>query len=370
MTMADREALGVGIIGATGNIGSAYRAEIREARAGRAVALAARRQDLLDAAALEDGAELATADWRAVVQHPDVDLVMVATPDLHHREAALACAEAGKHLFCEKPVGFNAEEALEIRDAYRGRGGLAHFVPFWTRYLAMFARARTLVRDGAVGSVRSVIYRWINPRPLEILFTWRDDPAVSAGGAIADLGSHAYDTIRWILGENAVRVLTHAATISPARPDVGEVNFAEALAWADSHEGASAKRRKPGTSDYASIAWEAASGTMVHLLVSQAPYIRRNLAPDLEVHGTEASLGVARGTGNLVLARAGEEPEVIETHPEVFENRFERFVFPAIEAVRSGEASDHPDLADGYHVQCFTDAAALAGVRGGWTDVK
>ena len=370
MTEAPPKPIGVGIIGATGFIATAYRAEIREAAAGRAVAFAARRQELLDAAAREDGAVLATTDWRAVIEHPEVDLIIVATPDVGHREAALACAEAGKHVVCEKPIGFDAGEAKEIWSAYRNRPGLAHFVPFWTRYMAMFARARELVRDGAVGEVRSVVYRWFNPRPAETLFTWRDDPALSAGGTIADLGSHAYDMIRWVLAEDAVRVVAHSATISPPRHDIGAVNLTEALAYSGSRGGAASVRRKVGTADYASVSWETASGTTGHLLVSHAPHMRRDLAPDLEFHGTEASLGVHRGTGNLVLVRTGEDASIVETHPEEFENRFERFVFPAVQSVREGRPSGHPDLEDGYHVQRFTDAAAKAAAGGCWVEME
>ena len=78
--------LGIGIIGATGYIGTPYRAEIRECNDVRIVALCARRQELLSQAAEEDQAELATAKWQEVVEHPDVDLVMVLTPDALHEE--------------------------------------------------------------------------------------------------------------------------------------------------------------------------------------------------------------------------------------------------------------------------------------------
>src|SRR5262245_540318 len=94
---------GAGILGATGYIAAAYRAEIRQSRDdARIVALCARRHDLLEAAAGEDGAALATTDWRQVVEHPDVNLVVVATPDVLHHEAVMACAAAKKHVVCEK----------------------------------------------------------------------------------------------------------------------------------------------------------------------------------------------------------------------------------------------------------------------------
>ena len=111
---------GVGVIGATGFIGTTYRKEIREA-VGDAdiIALCARRRGPLEEAAREDGASLVTDDWREVVEHPDVDLVLVVTPDALHHEVVMACAKLGKHMICDKPIGANAREAYEMWSAYK-----------------------------------------------------------------------------------------------------------------------------------------------------------------------------------------------------------------------------------------------------------
>ncbi len=72
---------GVGVLGATGFIGTPYRAEIREACTdARIVALCARRRDLLEAAAWQDDAPFISDDWQKVVEHPDVNLVVVEEP--------------------------------------------------------------------------------------------------------------------------------------------------------------------------------------------------------------------------------------------------------------------------------------------------
>ncbi len=369
MATAMDETIGVGVIGATGFIGSPYRREIRQTPGTRIVALCARRKDLLEQAAAEDGAELATGDWRAVVDHPEVDFVIVATPDALHHEAVLACAAAGKHLLCEKPVGANVWEAREMWEAYRSRPQLAHYVPFWTRYLDMFGRAKELVAEGLVGEVRSVIYRWLNPRPEAMPLTWRDDPALSAAGSIADVGSHSYDTIRWVLGKEAVRVLAHGDTISQPKPDLGAVNLSEALEWTKAHRRSDATGRKGGTFDYANISWEFDNGATGMLLVSHATHLRKGFAPELELHGTEASLAVDRDRGTISLARPGNIAEVLETHSQAGGNRFSEYVFPAVRAAMAGEASDHPDLEDGYRVQAFTDAAATSAQRGTWVEI-
>ena len=334
------------------------------------MALCARRQDLLERAAEEDGAELTTADWREVVEHPEVDLVIVATPDRLHYDPVMACAAAGNHLICEKPVGADAGEARAMWEAYRGKPQLAHFVPFWTRYLDMFERARHHLHRGLIGEVRSVIYRWFNPRPEAMPLTWRDDPKLSAGGSIADVGSHSYDTMRWILGREAVRVLTHAGTITPPKPDLGAINLGEALEWGGTHRREDAQLRRGGTIDYANITFEFDDGIPGLLTVSHAPHLRRGFAPELELHGSEASLGVDRMRTVVTVARPGEIPEVLESHPEAFGNRFAKWVIPAIRASIDGEPSDHPDLEDGYRVQAFTDAAAKSAELGRWVEVE
>lgn len=367
---------GVGVIGATGYIGRPYRAEVREApEDGRIVALCARRRDRLEAAAKEDGAELLTHDWRQVVEHPDVNLVLICTPDALHHEAAMASAALRKHLLCEKPVGVNAHQAREIWEVYRD-SGLGHFVPLWTRYVDVFRRGREIVREGRLGEIRVAIYRWHNPRPAAMPFTWRDDAALSAAGSIADVGSHAYDVMRWTLGDEASRVLTHARIITPPKPDVGLIDLAEAIEWGETHTTAGSESGRKGTTfDYADIAIEFQSGVVGSLILSHAPVIRRGLAPELELHGTEASLAIDRVTGAITLSRPGTvaspvNRETLESVPHSgFGNRFSKHVFPALRERASGAPSEHPGLDDGWRVQIFTDAAALSARTGGWVDL-
>ncbi len=362
---------GIGVLGATGYIGTPYRREIRES-AGEAtiVALCARRRERLEAAAKEDGAVLATGDWRAVVEHPDVNLVIVATPDVLHHEAVLACAALGKHVFCEKPVGMNAGEAREMWTAVRD-GGVGHHVPFWTRYVPLFARAREIVREGTLGEINVVIYRWHNPRPTSMPFTWRDDATLSAAGSIADVGSHAYDAVRWLLDDEATRVLAHAGGISPAKPDLGDIDLTEALDWGAAHSAGEINKQRAGSApDYANIIWQFAGGAVGSLILSHAHVLRRGLAPELELHGSEASLALDRIRGTLTIARPSGEVQLLETITDPgFGNRFIKHVFPAIRQRAAGQACEHPGLEDGYRVQLFTDAALLSAQRGAWVEV-
>lgn len=359
----------VGVIGATGYIGTPYRREIRESDDAAIVALCARRLDLLTAAGAEDGAELLTDDWRQVVAHPDVNLVIVATPDALHYEAVMACAAAGKHVVCEKPVGLNATEAREMWQAIRD-ARLAHFVPFWTRFVPVFHRAREIYRAGTLGEIKAVVYRWHNPRPPDTPFTWRDNADLSSAGSIADVGSHAYDTMRWILGQDAIRVLAHADAITPTKADMGEINLDEALRWEPAHAEAT-KQRQVTAFDYAAIAFELQNGAVGSLLLSHAPILRKGFAPELELHGETASLAVDRLAGVLSIAHPGKPPEVLEKFAgHGLGNRFAKYVFPALRAQLDGHPIGYPDLQDGYYVQLFTDSAARSAQTGQWVQIS
>ena len=362
---------GVGVIGATGFIGTPYRSEIRESTADASiVALCARRRDRLEAAATEDGAELATNDWREVVEHPDVNFVLVATPDAHHHEVVMACAAAGKHVLCEKPVGINVQQACEMWAAYRD-AKLGHFVPYWARYINVFTRARELVTDGLIGEVKVVLYAWHNPRPASMPFTWRDDATLSAAGSIADVGSHAYDAVRWLIGAEATRVLAHADVITPAKPDLGEIDLAEALDWGRAHGAADSENIRKGTAfDYANISWEFQNDAVGTIVLSHAPFLRKGLTPELVLHGTKASLSVDRVTGALTLVRPDEAAQVLETVDNPgFGNRFAKHVFPAIRQRATGNGCEHPGLDDGWRVQIFAEAAAMSAKRGEWVEL-
>ncbi|MBI3861767.1 MAG: Gfo/Idh/MocA family oxidoreductase [Planctomycetia bacterium] len=361
---------GIGVLGATGYIGTPYRKEIGHSPDdAQIVALCARRREPLEAAAREDGARFAASDWRQVVEHPDVNLVLVCTPDAFHYEAVMACAAAGKHVFCEKPVGMNAREAREMKTACTERR-LGHFVPFWTRYVPIFRRAREVVRSGLLGEVRAVLYRWHNPRPAGMPFTWRDDVESSAAGSLADVGSHAYDTIRWLLGQEAVRVLAHAGVITPAKPDLGPINLEEALQRGSAPIADAGHSRRGTAFDYGDIAFEMESGAVGSLVLSHATYLRKGLAPEVELHGTEASLSIDRLSGRLMLVRPGGEPALFETCPDPgFGNRFAQHVFPALRDRSAGRPTDHPGLEDGWRVQLFTDACSRSAKEGTWITV-
>ena len=359
---------GIGIIGATGYIGRPYRQEIRNAgQDATIIALCARRQEQLAQAGREDNARLVTSNWREVVEHPDVNLVMVLTPDALHFEPVIHAANLGKHVFCEKPIGTDVAQARAMRDALLA-AKVQHFVPYWTRYVPLFQRAKEIVESGQLGEIRTFVYRWHNPRPLNMPFTWRDDSQLSSAGSIADVGSHAYDTLRFILGQSAQRVLAAARVVMPAKPDLGPINLDEALDHGAAQSTKETPVRQGSAPDFANIVIEYENGLVGSLLVSHASYVRKGFSPELELHGTEGSIGIDRIENQILFADTPEPATFLErASASLPENRFREIVFPAL---RNKDDPTTPNINDGYDVQCFTDAAAQSARTGQWVEVN
>ncbi len=158
-----------------------------------------------------------TADWRALVANPEIDMVDITAPNALHKDMALAAIAAGKHVYCEKPLAPQAADALEMADMAEA-AGIKTQVGFNYLCNPMLGLARDLIADGALGEIRS--YRGIHAEDYmadaTAPFTFRHDPA--GGGALADLGSHALATAEFLLGP-IERVLGDCVTAIPERPD-------------------------------------------------------------------------------------------------------------------------------------------------------
>lgn len=149
--------IGVGIIGANPDRGWAKTAHIPalyvlpqyELRA-----ISTSRQETAIAAAKQFNVPLAFEDYRELVAHPDVDLVTVAVKVPHHRELVTAAIEAGKHVYCEWPLGNGLAEAIELADLARSRN-VRTAIGLQGRAAPSINRVRDLIAQGYVGTVLS-----------------------------------------------------------------------------------------------------------------------------------------------------------------------------------------------------------------------
>ncbi len=143
--------------------------------------------------------EETAADWRAVVERPDVDLVDIALPNHLHAAAAIAAAAAGKMVLCEKPLANSLSEAEAMAAACRPvRNGV------WYNYRRVPAieQARQLIADGRLGQIYHYRATYLQQGGVDVsrMALWKLDPAMAGSGAIGDLLSHLVDTAHFLNG--------------------------------------------------------------------------------------------------------------------------------------------------------------------------
>jgi len=169
------------------------------------------------------GFEAAVEDWRAVLEHPGVEAVSVTVPNALHREVAVAAAEAGKHVWVEKPVGRGVDDTAAVAEAAR-RAGIVTTVGFCYRFAPAVQHARALIRAGEIGDVthyRGVFLADYANRP-DAAASWRFSRAAAGSGALGDLMAHVVDMAHHLVGPIG-RLSGRTATMIPRRPrlDVG-----------------------------------------------------------------------------------------------------------------------------------------------------
>ena len=169
-------------------------------------------------AAQEIGCEFWTADYRELLAREDIDVVDVTTPNHVHAEIVIAAAQAGKHIYCEKPLAMTVAEGQRMVAA-AAQAGVKTQMTFNLRFFPAVARARQLIESGFLGNIFSFRGRYYRSsyiaadKPL----SWRLRKDVSGGGALFDLGSHILDLIYYLLGDYSA-VQATVDTLIKARP--------------------------------------------------------------------------------------------------------------------------------------------------------
>lgn len=168
-------------------------------------------------AAAAYGAEV-LADWHDLVARDDIDVVSITGPNFIHRDVGVAVAEAGKHLWLEKPAGRDAGETAEIAAAVAAAGVQAA-VGFNYRNAPAVELARRLVAEGRLGRVEQVTIRMLADYAAhpEGALTWRYQNQWAGSGVLGDLVSHGIDLGRYVVGEIDSLVCDTATFITERR---------------------------------------------------------------------------------------------------------------------------------------------------------
>ncbi|HJQ00391.1 MAG TPA: Gfo/Idh/MocA family oxidoreductase [Jatrophihabitans sp.] len=191
--ITEDRALRWGFLGA-GGIAGKLAQDLARSPSNVLAAVAARSGERAHAFAQQHGAERSYADYRAVVEDPDVDVVYIATTHPYHREQALLAIEAGKPVLVEKPVCLNAADTRQVFDAATAAGVFA-MEAMWMRTNPLIRTAQQLIADGVIGDIRSVRAEMSLGLPYDPSHRLYD--LANGGGALLDLGIYPI-TFAWI----------------------------------------------------------------------------------------------------------------------------------------------------------------------------
>ena len=389
----------------TGFVGPHHVDAVRRTGYAEVVVLAGRSLERTAERAANLGVPYATSDIGSLLADPSIDVVHICTPNATHVELAAAVLEAGKHLVLEKPIGLDTGTARKLVARARASGRHAAMALTYRGY-PIIRQARDLAAGGALGSLRLIhgayIQDWLS-RPTD--YNWRVDPAVGgASRAVADIGTHWFDTAEFVTGLRAEAVLATLATFMPQRhrPAAETLAFQQASGETEIVD--------IGSEDAATFLIRFEGGPIGACTISQVSPGRKN-AMTIEVAGSDASLAWAqetpeqlwvgtRSASHVVVrgaeagasalpelyrpARAGagdaapadHDPSGIPAlpagHPEGWGDALRDLLRPFYRAVALGEVpaapgkAGYPTLEDGLRGLVFVEAVLASAREGRW----
>jgi predicted dehydrogenase len=212
--------VGVGVIGAGSIAEIAHFPSVRQIPEAELIAAADPVEEYRDRATQKWGVKAAYEDYQEMLKRDDVELVIIASPNIFHHEHATACAQAGKHVIIEKPFACTNYEAWDIVNTakkYNTRVMVGCNYRFWEQHLiAKDLLNQKIIGDLKMGSSKSH-ESWDLYHEMISYTKFRSDVKLAAAGALFDLGSHMVDLLLWFMGKEVKRVCGIAKNIT--RPE-------------------------------------------------------------------------------------------------------------------------------------------------------
>jgi predicted dehydrogenase len=269
-------ALGVGLIG-TGYMGKCHAlawnnvaAVFADVERPRLVGLAEVSRELAEKRAAEFGFARPTSDWRDLVGDPEIDVISITAPNALHPDMAISALQAGKHVWCEKPMAPAFTDAIAMRDAARKAGRIA---VLGYNYIQnpLVRHMKRLIGEGAIGKVNHIRMEMDEDfmADAQAPFCWKNEE--SAGyGALDDFAVHPLSLL-WMLSGHVVEVVADMGRPHADRP-TGD-----------------GSRRNVENHDLASVLCRTADGPSAVLLANRAAWGRKGRIA-LQIFGSEGSI--------------------------------------------------------------------------------
>ena len=250
----------------------------------------------------------AFAHAHELISLPDLDAVVIATPTSTHQDLVIAAAEAGKAIFCEKPLALTLEENHRVLEAV-ARAQVPLQVGFMRRFDAAYQKAKALIADGRIG--RPITFQSIGRDPFCPRREYAD-PALS-GGLIVDMAIHDFDLARWLMGSEVKHVFAEGALL-----------VCEELA-------------QVGDIDNAVITLRFVNGVLGTVEVSRNAFYGYDIRT--EVLGSEGAviIGVHQHTPVVLLTRSGAQHDVVPYLMERFGDAYRAQMQHFVNCLRDGQ---------------------------------
>ena len=204
----------IGVIGTGGMGGRHVRNLTREVAAAQVVAVMDIDESRMQQAAEEGGARHLFSNANALIMHPEVDAILIATPDEFHTDLTRACIEAGKPVLCEKPLATSSAEAYQVIEAEVNAGRRLVQVGFMREYDPAHVAVKRVSDSGQIR--RPLAFRGVHINPTQNMLRTIED--VMTGSVVHDIHS-----ARWMIGEEIERVYTSYIPADPSRPDTARL---------------------------------------------------------------------------------------------------------------------------------------------------
>lgn len=204
------ETLNFAIIGC-GNIANSHARSIELIDDAKLYAACDIVEEKADEFAEKYGAEKVYYDYLQMLRDENIDVVCICTPSGMHGEMAINAADAGKHIFCEKPIEINVERIDAIIDAVK-RNNIKFQSVFQRRTMPAAIAAKELVEAGKLGKIvmASAYLKYYRSQEYYNSAGWRGTWELDGGGALMNQGIHGIDLIHWMIGEEVVSIFGKA----------------------------------------------------------------------------------------------------------------------------------------------------------------
>lgn len=335
-------------------------------------------------AALRLGFESYTADWRDIINNPEIDIVDIVTPNDSHAEIAIAAARAGKHIICEKPLARGAEESKTMLDAVQA-AGVKHMVAFNYRRTPAVALAKKYIDEGAIGKVlnfRGTYLQDWSADPNSPL-SWRFQKSIAGSGTLGDIGTHVLDFARYLVGDIAEVMATTKTWINERPVQAGGVDKLGTVKSSGDVE-----KRPVDVDDEVLSMLRFESGAIGSIEATRNGYGRNNFLT-FEVHGEKGSISFnyerrdelkvffkddpedRRGFRTVYTGPAHPYGDGLWPIPALGIGYGETKIIETYDLVKSivDDTDVSPNFADGYRIEQIADAILKSAQEGRWVSV-